>query len=200
MDSMCFQNLVIPPCEHKECSSYENFCGMQSVVIIGGHSAGQYPCMYQPYAVVQQTSNLFFYGPIPPSQYPRLELAWRWAPHIPSGFLFQNQLWNSSLQDHYPRREELRRISDSRIANDQRVSQRVNGRRLNLDHIVCRKIQREDIESLGEGYVCVICMDQFKAEQDIRQPSCNHVFHKTCADKWFAFKLTCPLCATNLSL
>ncbi|KAF8016271.1 hypothetical protein BT93_H1695 [Corymbia citriodora subsp. variegata] len=42
---------------------------------------------------------------------------------------------------------------------------------------------------------CAICLDDF-AEDELCWiiPSCKHVFHSTCIDRWLMTRLCCPLC------
>ena len=60
-------------------------------------------------------------------------------------------------------------------------------------------------QSLAEefGDNCTICMDNFSINKIIYQTPCEHLFHKTCFDKYLkgiksTDKLTCPNCNQNL--
>ena len=60
-------------------------------------------------------------------------------------------------------------------------------------------------QSLAEifGDKCTICMDNFSINIKIYQTPCEHLFHKTCFDKYLkgiksTDKLTCPNCNQNL--
>lgn len=46
---------------------------------------------------------------------------------------------------------------------------------------------------------CVICSDIYQKDEGIRElPTCNHVFHKKCIDRWFKEgSVFCPICRNN---
>lgn len=42
---------------------------------------------------------------------------------------------------------------------------------------------------------CVVCLAEFKHDEEINCLSCGHVFHKLCLEKWLKnWNVTCPLC------
>jgi hypothetical protein len=41
---------------------------------------------------------------------------------------------------------------------------------------------------------CTICIEEFSPGEIVRTLQCNHIFHKTCIDKWFEKKEVCPNC------
>ena len=41
---------------------------------------------------------------------------------------------------------------------------------------------------------CVICIEEYKDNDNIRQLPCQHVFHQKCIDSWFLKRQTCPIC------
>ncbi len=45
-----------------------------------------------------------------------------------------------------------------------------------------------------EDAVCAICLVPYEPSTELRILSCNHHFHKSCADDWFRIKPHCPLC------
>jgi hypothetical protein len=45
---------------------------------------------------------------------------------------------------------------------------------------------------------CCICMEDFKAQQDIVETACRHVFHKQCCREWLRTARTCPVCRTDI--
>ncbi|QCE02716.1 E3 ubiquitin-protein ligase RHA1B-like [Vigna unguiculata] len=53
-------------------------------------------------------------------------------------------------------------------------------------------------ESGENACICVFCLSQFSEEEEIRRmQNCNHVFHRTCVDRWInSSQKTCPLCRT----
>ena len=45
---------------------------------------------------------------------------------------------------------------------------------------------------------CLICLDDYDEEDDIRIMSCRHAFHKDCVDKWLQTgKNNCPACRST---
>jgi hypothetical protein len=46
---------------------------------------------------------------------------------------------------------------------------------------------------------CLICLDDYQPEEDIRVMSCRHAFHRTCVDEWLQTgKNNCPACRTTV--
>lgn len=44
---------------------------------------------------------------------------------------------------------------------------------------------------------CLICLDEYDPEDDIRVMTCRHAFHKSCVDKWLhTGRNNCPACRT----
>uniref|UniRef100_A0A7N2MSJ7 RING-type domain-containing protein n=1 Tax=Quercus lobata TaxID=97700 RepID=A0A7N2MSJ7_QUELO len=51
---------------------------------------------------------------------------------------------------------------------------------------------REEVE-------CAVCMCEIEEGEEIRQLTCDHLFHRVCLDRWLGYKrLTCPLCRGSL--
>ncbi|KAF8517391.1 hypothetical protein BU17DRAFT_49790 [Hysterangium stoloniferum] len=45
---------------------------------------------------------------------------------------------------------------------------------------------------------CVICLDEYEPEDDVRLLSCRHAFHKNCIDKWLETgRNNCPACRSK---
>ncbi|EAU80868.2 hypothetical protein CC1G_03044 [Coprinopsis cinerea okayama7 len=88
-----------------------------------------------------------------------------------------------------------------------------------LGHARAPTVTKEDIEKAGleiikpwqlsqyedEGRVayncierCLICLDDYDHEDDIRIMNCRHAFHKDCVDKWLQTgKNNCPACRST---
>ncbi|KZT09097.1 uncharacterized protein LAESUDRAFT_537861 [Laetiporus sulphureus 93-53] len=48
---------------------------------------------------------------------------------------------------------------------------------------------------------CLICLDGYEAEEELRLMSCKHAFHKDCVDKWLQVgRNNCPACRTKVCL
>jgi len=44
---------------------------------------------------------------------------------------------------------------------------------------------------------CLICLDDYNPQDQLRLLSCKHAFHKTCVDEWLTVgKNNCPACRT----
>lgn len=66
----------------------------------------------------------------------------------------------------------------------------------------------EHVSNLGGPWVmkdadetmqCLICLDEYQQEDDVRVMSCRHAFHKECVDKWLSTgKNNCPACRTKV--
>ena len=41
---------------------------------------------------------------------------------------------------------------------------------------------------------CVICLDNFKIDDELIILSCLHTFHKSCVERWFKINSHCPIC------
>ena len=41
---------------------------------------------------------------------------------------------------------------------------------------------------------CIICLQEFKNNQNIYKLSCNHIFHRRCLNKEIKFRQKCPIC------
>ncbi|CAG9313425.1 unnamed protein product [Blepharisma stoltei] len=44
------------------------------------------------------------------------------------------------------------------------------------------------------GNICVICMEDFKGDSNVRKLNCGHIFHVECIDEWFKHHKACPMC------
>ncbi|KAG9086140.1 hypothetical protein FS749_003883, partial [Ceratobasidium sp. UAMH 11750] len=45
---------------------------------------------------------------------------------------------------------------------------------------------------------CLVCLDDYADEQDLRIMSCKHMFHKDCVDRWMETgRNNCPACRTK---
>ncbi|KAL6009670.1 hypothetical protein ACLOJK_000099 [Asimina triloba] len=51
----------------------------------------------------------------------------------------------------------------------------------------------------GEAVECVVCMCKIEEGEEVREISCDHLFHRACLDKWLGYRNpTCPLCRMSL--
>ncbi|KAJ1667105.1 hypothetical protein IW140_001641 [Coemansia sp. RSA 1813] len=45
---------------------------------------------------------------------------------------------------------------------------------------------------------CGICMDEYKANEEVVELPCKHVYHKDCIEHWLKMNGTCPICRTRI--
>jgi len=49
-----------------------------------------------------------------------------------------------------------------------------------------------------EDAVCVICLNEYTANENLKRLPCNHHFHPNCIDEWLHINKHCPLCMGNI--
>eukprot|EP01023_Acetabularia_acetabulum_P017358 TRINITY_DN1865_c0_g1_i12.p3 TRINITY_DN1865_c0_g1~~TRINITY_DN1865_c0_g1_i12.p3 ORF type:complete len:232 (+),score=6.57 TRINITY_DN1865_c0_g1_i12:96-791(+) len=211
--------------DYNDMMRQSRFCGgtqlYDGVVTSQNSCCQQHPLMY-PYLYNGQMQIQSFFNPAALIQYPTYIISYPWIPQQTHAPYQQDLQWIYSPQQfdymhaNFERRELSPRIrrSDNMLPTSHAYSQNISvntqqqarksklwhKKRSKLSHIVCREVQGVDMEGdLGDGCVCVVCLEEFKVGEKIRQPRCKHVLHKTCADKWFQKKLACPICAMDLA-
>ncbi|XP_072996880.1 uncharacterized protein [Typha latifolia] len=60
------------------------------------------------------------------------------------------------------------------------------------------RYEREKAGSPSEPVECVICLCGIEEGKEIRELRCNHLFHRSCLDRWLEQQFTCPLCRDPL--
>ncbi|XP_048229091.1 E3 ubiquitin-protein ligase ATL59-like [Ricinus communis] len=69
------------------------------------------------------------------------------------------------------------------------------------------KINGEDQPSIyhhkageSEATECAVCLTKIEEGEEIREPRCNHIFHRVCLDRWMCSygHTSCPLCRDSL--
>ncbi|KAL2546553.1 E3 ubiquitin-protein ligase [Forsythia ovata] len=51
----------------------------------------------------------------------------------------------------------------------------------------------------GNTVECAVCLCKIDDGDEIRELSCNHLFHRVCLDRWLGYgHVTCPLCRNNV--
>ena len=45
---------------------------------------------------------------------------------------------------------------------------------------------------------CMVCLLQFKNEDDVQYLSCSHLFHHKCVNEWVKYKPECPTCRQQI--
>lgn len=49
------------------------------------------------------------------------------------------------------------------------------------------------------AFQCLVCLDDYEPEQELRVMKCRHAFHKECVDKWLTVgRNNCPACRTKV--
>ncbi|NXG19680.1 RN128 ligase, partial [Grallaria varia] len=67
-----------------------------------------------------------------------------------------------------------------------------------IEQMQLRTLKEGDEETGPDGDSCVVCFEQYKANDVLRALTCNHAFHKTCIDPWLLEHGTCPLCKCDI--
>jgi hypothetical protein len=69
-----------------------------------------------------------------------------------------------------------------------------------INNKVCKPVRIKDSDDLIINKECcnICCEDYITGQYKRKLPSCNHVFHKKCVDKWLKSKSNCPICRNEL--
>ncbi|XP_043912494.1 RING finger protein 122-like [Protopterus annectens] len=49
------------------------------------------------------------------------------------------------------------------------------------------------------GQVCAVCLEEFKAKDELGVCPCTHAFHRKCLVKWLEIRSVCPMCNKTIS-
>ena len=65
---------------------------------------------------------------------------------------------------------------------------------------LCKPIRIKENDNLIINKECcnICCEDYITGQYKRILPSCNHIFHKKCVDKWLKTKSNCPVCRNEL--
>ena len=59
---------------------------------------------------------------------------------------------------------------------------------------------KSNLSELSENEItCIICMDDFKNDEDVIYLPCQHLFHRDCIYEWFKINDCCPTCKLKLT-
>ena len=45
---------------------------------------------------------------------------------------------------------------------------------------------------------CTVCLNNLKANENVRSLPCQHIFHCDCIDEWLMRKAACPVCREDI--
>lgn len=91
---------------------------------------------------------------------------------------------NGSNTIEYERRQQL--------TSDQLTKLKIS--KINCNHLNPEIVKPEDKFSDP----CSICLDNYKEGETIIKLNCNHIYHKSCLEKWLLKHKTCPYCKTEI--
>ena len=82
--------------------------------------------------------------------------------------------------------------------NDEEYDYFINCKEIN--NKICKPVRiKENDDLIINKECCNICCEDYIVGQYKRTlPSCNHIFHKKCVDKWLKTKSNCPICRSEL--
>ncbi len=82
--------------------------------------------------------------------------------------------------------------------NDEEYDYFINCKEIN--NKVCKPVRIKENDYLIINKECcnICCEDYIIGQYKRTLPSCNHVFHKKCVDKWLKSKSNCPICRNEL--
>ncbi|KAA8548678.1 hypothetical protein F0562_000362 [Nyssa sinensis] len=93
-----------------------------------------------------------------------------------------------------PSRSSNIQASEGRGNND---GARTNTKESSLGSRMLKKAWNFQLNSSkSDGQVCVVCLEDFKAEQEVMDLSCSHKYHSKCLLPWLADHPNCPCCRT----
>jgi hypothetical protein len=100
-----------------------------------------------------------------------------------------NNLSSTNIFDEYADLPEL--VEDNVYQEDVKIV--LNEEQFdNLSNIIYDELNQESNE-------CLICMDEFKRDDNIIKTSCNHLFHKKCIKTWLCGESNkCPICRIEI--
>jgi hypothetical protein len=68
-----------------------------------------------------------------------------------------------------------------------------------ISMLITEKIQQNTIDHLAEdSKKCLICFEDFEANQKIIRLPCFHIFHEIEINHWFSENKTCPICRVDI--
>jgi len=103
---------------------------------------------------------------------------------------------SSSLDDLFE--TIFRRLRASQTAGESSDARRITRAMIREQLGAYRKVSAIH-ELIQNDHECSVCQSAYQVNQCYRTLSCNHVFHKSCIDRWLlSGKTTCPMCRTEV--
>jgi hypothetical protein len=55
-----------------------------------------------------------------------------------------------------------------------------------------------DKDKYSENYQCIICMEEFEKNENVKLLPCGHIFHDNCIKEWLLKQKSCPFCKSEI--
>ncbi|KAL6958516.1 hypothetical protein U1Q18_031284 [Sarracenia purpurea var. burkii] len=98
------------------------------------------------------------------------------------GYVFLSR--TNRVQESESRGGRIRTAMIARDGEDHHLVSRILGRSWNF----------QANANKSKGQVCVVCLENFGAEQQVMELPCSHKFHSNCLLPWLAAHPNCPSC------
>jgi hypothetical protein len=79
------------------------------------------------------------------------------------------------------------------------IIQKLPTRKVSINELNSDGNTDSDDDNKAEDPSCAICMQDYKANDELRVLPCGHEFHTECVDKWLPMKKICPLCRHDIT-
>ena len=71
-----------------------------------------------------------------------------------------------------------------------------NSENTSIRDLEMRETKDENVFGLEQ---CVICLNDYESDDQVRRLRCGHVYHALCIEEWFEQSSACPLCKDDLN-
>lgn len=71
----------------------------------------------------------------------------------------------------------------------------------NLKKLEKIKVNQENLENKNNtpfDNPCVICLNEYKNNEEVYKTPCSHIYHSKCLEQWFKENNTCPTCRKEM--
>ncbi|KAG9328029.1 hypothetical protein JZ751_016917 [Albula glossodonta] len=90
-----------------------------------------------------------------------------------------------------------RRLHRARAMN-RREKQLKNEAKKAIGKLQVRILKQDDPETGPEADTCAVCIEAYKAGDEVSILTCSHFFHKVCVEPWLLEHRTCPMCKCDI--